>query len=549
MLTFRFSYPNKTGEALKVTTFDAFGYYMYNPSIFIYGDVKELSWVPAIDEEYQVTGGLFYQASELENGGYTNKYLGGVAIMQMPFFLSAHAYASMTDYPADGFSAPYQYAIAFGALFYCLLGMFLLRNVMLRFFRDGPVALSLLLLGLGTNLIQYTSIDGGQSHAYIFPLYAFILWATIKWHETPNWKWAALIGFIIGLATICRPTEVIMLFIPLLWNTQEKNARKEKWQLIRMNLPHLAWAIGFGLIGVLPQLVYWKYTTGNFIHDVGSKWFFLNPWFRVLFGVNNGFFIYTPLTLLFVIGFFYMKKFPFHRSVITFCLLNIWIIIAWSDWRYGATYSTRAMVQSYPIFALAMAAAVTYFMKRTASRFVLITLGLLLIYVNLFQITQYNASVLHYHDMNWKYYSHVFLNSDPQPIDFSLLDTDVYIDESDYEVVEQYPMRQQYITTQQNFQNLEVLKLNTKTKYLKIEAVLTDHGGGDANFINVGMAGEELVKIRLKRPLLIAGKPNDYAFYVKIPEQQSTREISVNIVGWSGMKGEVLNGTITEFKE
>lgn len=549
MLTVRFSYPTKSSEALKVTTWDAFGYYMYNPSIFIYGDVSELEWVPAIEEEYNVTGGKLYQATQLENGNYTNKYLGGVAIMQLPFFLTAHGYANVTDYPADGFSAPYQYAIAFGGIFYCLLGMFLLRNILLRFFKDGPIALTLLLLGLGTNLVQYTAIDGGQSHIYIFPLYALILWATIKWHDAPNWKWAALIGFTIGLATICRPTELIMLFIPLLWNTHEKSIRKEKWQLVRKHLPHLAWVIGFGLIGVLPQLIYWKYTTGSFIHDVGSKWFFFNPWFRVLFGITNGLFVYTPIAILFVVGFFFMKKYPFQRSVLIFCLLNIWIIIAWSDWRYGATFSTRAMVQSYPIFALAMAAAVTFLWERKVLKLLLINLGVFFIYANIVQITQYNSMVLHYHDMNWKYYSHVYLNPSPTPLDFSLLDTDDFIEnERDYLKVKVHWLEQQDITTNTNFQNLDLFNLQTDVRYVKVEVTISAVVGMDANFLNVALGGKELGKIRLKRPLTIDGLPNNYAFYAKIPENKVSDEISLNIVGWSGMKGTLIEGMITEFR-
>lgn len=548
MLIFRFSYPRDRQEDLKVTTWDAFGYYMYNPSIFIYGDVSELKWVPDIEEKYSVTGGQLYQVTPLENGKYTNKYLGGVAIMQLPFFFTGHAIASMTDYPADGFSAPYQYSIAFGAIVYCLLGLLLLRRVLSRFFDDGPIAITLLLLGLGTNLIQYTAIDGGQSHIYIFPLYALLIWGTVKWHESPNWKWAALIGLTIGLATICRPTELIMLFIPLLWNTHEKSLRKEKWRLVKKYLPHLGYVIGFGIIGILPQLLYWQYTTGSLIHNVGSKWFFFNPWFRVLFGVTNGFFVYTPIVILFVVGFFVMKKYPFQRSVLTFCLLNIWIIMAWSDWRYGATFSTRAMVQSYPVFAFAMCAAVTYILNRKFLRLAVLNLSAFFIYVNFFQIIQYNSSVLHYHDMNWQYYGRVYLNSNPTALDFSLLDTDVCIDESEFKAVKLHPLNQQYIATHNNFQNLTELEIRPRTKYIKIGLLISDHGGGDANYINVGLEGKELSKIRLKRPLIQRGRPNDYAFYVEIPAKRTSNKISINVVGWSGMKGELKKGRVTEFK-
>jgi len=547
MLVFRFSYPRDAEKELNVTTWDAFGYYMYNPSIFIYGDVSELKWVPAVDEKYNVTGGELYQASQLENGNYTNKYLGGVAIMQMPFFFVGHTIASLTEYPADGFSAPYQYSIAFGALFYCLLGFIILRKVLSRYFKDGPIALTILFLGLATNLIQYTAIDGGQSHIYIFPLYALILWFTIKWHESPHWKWAALIGFTIGLATICRPTELIMLFIPLLWNTQEKEARKEKWKLVRNHLPHLGFVIGFGILGILPQLLYWQYTTGGLVHNVGSKWFFFNPWFRVLFGVTNGFFIYTPIVVLFVIGFFFMKKYPFQRSVLTFCLLNIWIIISWSDWRYGATFSTRAMVQSYPVFALAMCAAITFIIDRRVIRIALLGLGGFLLFVNIFQITQYNSSVLHPHDMNWNYYGRIYLNPNPTPLDFSLLDGNSIINDDDVKMHELHVVKAQQITTQNNFQNLGLIDLNPATKYVKIQMEVVDGGGAESNMVNAALNGKELGKIRLKHPLFRKGEANSYHFHVAVPKSEK-RELSVNIVGWAPMKGELIGCRVSEYR-
>ena len=42
---------------IKVTTWDALGYYMYLPAIFIYDDYKELKWFQAIDSTYSLSGG------------------------------------------------------------------------------------------------------------------------------------------------------------------------------------------------------------------------------------------------------------------------------------------------------------------------------------------------------------------------------------------------------------------------------------------------------------------------------------------------------------
>ena len=358
LLQYRLSYSGLDPKYnLKVTTWDALGYYMYLPSAFIYDDATQLKWFPDIDKKYQVSGGWVYQANIYKKTNkYVFKYLGGVAILEIPLFLTGHCIAKIFHYDADGFSAPYQYAIAFGVLLYCLLSIFLLRNILLKFFSDKTTAFTLLLIMLATNIIQYVAIDNAQSHGLIFPLYVLILYFTIKWHEKPKIRWACLIGYIIGIATISRPTEAIMLFIPLFWGTQTKESAREKWSLVKQYKKHIFYALFFTFLGVLPQLIYWQIATGFFVYDVGSKWTFLNPFFRVLFGWEKGWFIYTPVTIFFIVGMFYMKSYPFKKSVLWFCLLNIYIIISWFDWRYGGSYSTRALSQSYPVFALPLAA-------------------------------------------------------------------------------------------------------------------------------------------------------------------------------------------------
>ena len=420
----RLSYhSNNSTNGYNATSWDALGYYIYLPGFIIYEDVKKLDWFADIDSIYNVSGGQFYQAVELDDGDHVFKYLGGVAILELPFFLIGHAVALATDYPADGFSAPYQYAIIWGAVLWFLFGLWVLKWVLRRYFTDGITALTMLLVVGASNLIQYVSVDGAMSHSFIFPLYALLLYFTIKWHEQPKRAYLFFIGLVIGIATISRPTELIMIFIPLLWGINEKANFVEKWKVVLTNKIHLVYGALGGFLGVLPQLLYWKHAAGTWVFDVGSKWFFFNPWWRVLFGFEKGWFIYTPITIFFAIGLFLMKGKPFRKALLTFCLLNIWIIISWSDWRYGASYSARALTQSYPIFALALAAVLERIFVQKWRLPILLVSGYFIV-VNLFQIWQYNALILHYNDMNFNYYRAIYLDPSPSPLDYSLLDTD-----------------------------------------------------------------------------------------------------------------------------
>lgn len=552
LLLYRAEYSNMQpgNPPLKVTVWDAFGYYIYLPSLYIYKDATHLNWLTEIDKKYGVTGGNGWQAEKLDNGNYVFKYLGGVAILETPFFFIGHFIAKHSDYPQDGFSPPYQYALGFGVVFYCILAIFLLRNILRRYFSDSTTAVTLLLVCLATNFIQYASIDNGQSHGYIFPLYVFVLYTTLQWHHRPKVIWAILTGYIIGLATISRPTEAIMLFIPLLWNTQTKDAAKEKWRMVKEHKGHIALAATAGLIGILPQLIYWKIVTGAFLYDVGSKWEFLNPHFRVLFGWEKGWFIYTPITLFFIIGMFFIKQYPFRKSVLWFCLLNIYIIIAWDDWRYGGSYSTRALVQSYPLFALPLGAFIERISKHKWE-WAFYVLAAYLLFVNLFQLYQYNRTILHYDDMNRRYYGSIYLNPHPTPLDMSLLDSNVILaNETSYtkEAIHNSDTALHFAGNAVLFET--ILKGGNNTTYIKTEATIKAPNCLWQSYLHMELrVGDSLkhARVRLFSPISVNDDYNDYVFYVQVPAYFQQGSIKVYLTAAGNFDGIVKHISVTKF--
>ena len=533
-------------KPLMVTQWDAFGYYLYLPATAIYHDYKKLDWAAAVDEKYNVTGGDGMPVQHLDNGNNVCKYLGGVAILQLPLFGIAHFCAKITDSPADGFSAPYQYALAYGVLLYCMLAIFLLRHILLRYFDDRVAAITLLLLCLASNFIQYAAIDSGLSHAWIFPLYVLLLYATIRWHERAHAGWALLAGYIIGLATICRPTEAIALFIPLLWNTHTREAARAKWRQVKSQPTHILLAVLGGLLGILPQLLYWKSVTGSFIYDVGSKWMFLNPWFRVLFGWEKGWFIYTPIAIFFVLGLLFMKRYPFRKAALVFCLLNIWIVIAWEDWRYGGSYSTRALVQSYPVFSLALASFIER-IQRSKWRIAFYTLGTYLLGVNLFQILQYNSTILHYNDMNRRYYSRIYLNPAPTALDMSLLDTDDWPGSEGRYSRKQLVLAGQPITIHSDANaHTDLLDADltnqsaTTEQWLKIEAHIDAAEGLWKSTLNTEIRFPDTTirtAIRLDNP--VGKRTGNYALYMRVPQHSGGGRLKISLSTQAPFNGTV----------
>jgi hypothetical protein len=548
LLFYRYKHSEQvSGIPLKVTTWDAFGYYMYLPAYFIYNDNTQYNWIPSIDSTYQILGSSFYQVQTIENGNKVCKYSGGVALMQLPWFIVGHTIAKNTNFKPDGFSAPYQYSIAFGVIVYCILALFILRKVLLRYYSDNVTSFTLLALILTTNAIQYISVDGGQSHAHLFPLYALILFASIKWHEKPSWLWACVIGFTIGLATVSRPTELIMMFIPLFWKANNKTELKQKIELIKTHKSQLIAVAFFAFIAALPQLVYWQHVTGFFFHTMGSKWYFLTPFFRVLFGFTNGWFVYTPITILFVIGLFMIKSKPFYRSVLVFCLANIWIVIAWSDWRYGGTYSTRALMQSYPVFALALGEVFRRISTNKKIRILALVILSGLVYLNLFQMKQYCNGVLHFRDMNYSYYKAIFLNMYPTPEQFSLMDNTDYLSE---EIPKEFSLRIDSTFSQfsnKPFYAHELPKQIESCTWLKVQFKAKPNQALAPTFFKSTLGKNKYNQIRLHRAYARVNQWNDYAYYIELPERFSAKDITFELDSDHMFDGEITELWITGF--
>ncbi len=522
-----------------ITNYDGLGYYMYLPAVFIYHDITEFEWIDRIDQKYNVVGDdWMFQISKHENGNYVTKYLGGIAILQLPFFVAAHGYALLTEYPADGFSTPYQLALSFGTLIYFILILFLLRNILLRYYKDEVVAVTLVLVFIASNAIEYIAIEAGHSHGYLLLMYTLVIWLSIEWHRKPAKNLALFIGLTIGLATIMRPTELIIFLIPLLWDTHSKEAAKAKWQLVKKHKNHIAMTCLGALIGAIPQIVYWMYVTGSPIHTVGSKWYFLNPYFRVIFGWQKGWFIYTPVTIFFVLGLFFLRGKPFRKSIIWFCLLNIWIVISWSVWRYGGSYSTRALVQSYPVFALALAGIVTWIFK-TKFKALFCILAIYLTAANLFQIWQYRQGILRHDEMNRAYYQAVYLDKNPTALDMSMLDggerINFNIDSTTYynNVVSKKTIDSGVTFFDSKIQG---------NGWIDIEMDLRSAKGFWRGFIVVSVKNKEnsdidIRKFRMFNHLTKSNKVNRYHMQLKIPKEAD--RMNIRFGGGNNISAEV----------
>ena len=430
-----------THNVQAILTWDAMGYYIYLPAHFIYHDLGHMTFAADIMREYNPSSS-FYQAFQVPDGPagmLVTKYTCGLALLWTPFFFLGHWAAGWLGYAQDGFSAPYQIAIAFGGLLFALLGLGLLRHVLLRYFSDVVTTLVLVLLVLGSNYFQYAVFDAAMAHNYLFTGYALLLWLTIRWHERPSRLVAFFIGLTLGLLVLIRPSEAVAAVIPLLWGLGSVAAVHAKLALLRERWVDVLLLVLGGVLGVLPQPLYWHWATGHFLfYSYGDQHFsFFKPhlW-EVLFSFRKGWLIYSPLLLIPLAGFVVLWR--THRGVavpaLAFFLLNLWVVSAWDIWWYGGSIGQRALVQSYAVLALPWAAVVAWLLvpeRRPALRVAAVVAAVLLVDLNLFQHWQYMRSIINPEEMNRRYYFAVFNKTMPTQSDFALLDTKAHLPEAE----------------------------------------------------------------------------------------------------------------------
>lgn len=397
---------------------DILAYYIYLPFTFIYGDpgISNQEIVKHLFDTYQFSP-TFYQAYPLPNGNWSPMYSIGFAVLYLPFFLIGHIAALLSDYPADGFSYPYRFAISNGLMIYVLGGLFVFRKVLKAFFSDGVVMSVLVVLAIGTNFFHEALVGECGPHSILFTGLAVMTYLNHHWHQKPRAKTAFLLGLVSGLVILSRASTVFFALLPLLWNVYNKESLIAKYHLIKDNYKQIL--IGFIGLSIFPllQMIYWKIFTGEFIFNPyqvtpGFNWF--HPQFgKVLFSFQKGWLLYTPLAGLIFIGLIFMlkknKRIAYPITLLTLGFL--YFISSWGTWWGGGGFGARYFVEMYAIMFI----PVGFFFEEVSSKkwlTILVTpLVLALIFFNLFQTWQFNSFMFNGYTMNEAYYKRLLFKT------------------------------------------------------------------------------------------------------------------------------------------
>lgn len=348
---------NPTNQWDRVIASDGKGYYAYLPALFIYHDT-DFGFIDGYETLYYPASNLLFKDFRFQTGdGIVNKYFPGCSVLWLPFFAGGQFAAVQFGYPTDGYSLPYQWAIALSAFFYFWLALRILRRI-LRFYisDEKAVGWTLAAIALATNLIYYTVNAGSQVHVYdFFLISAFIysILAACKWGKT---KYVVSAAFMVGMILITRPQDGIVVFaVPFISGSFIRFQKLLKkiffdWRSLILSIVALALPLSI-------PVTYWFLKTGHFlIYSYGNEYFNLaNPHlFKFLFSFEKGWLLYTPIAAVSLFGLLFLyknNKWQFF-SLSLFLFFLVYFLSSWWAWNYTSFVGQRVMIDYYAFFAI-----------------------------------------------------------------------------------------------------------------------------------------------------------------------------------------------------
>ena len=402
----------------RVIEWDAISYYAYLPATFIYHDLS-LGFIDGYSGDHK----FVFWPEKSPTGKYVIKTTMGMSFLWIPFFGTGHLIAKITGADDGGFSAPYKLMLLLSTLTYFFIGLLYLRKILLSFCSDGVASITLAGFAFATNIYWYTLFQSTMAHVPGFALISAFTWYSMQWHKSQSEgnrrkiiRLTIAVGLLLGLISLIRPTNAIIVIVFLLYGVTTTASLKERAGIMLKEYRLLILVSLMACIIWIPQLIYWKEMTGNYLYfSYGSDehFFFNHPVIlRGLFGFRKGLFIYTPLLIFSFAGLItlWKKSSPFALAITCFIPVNIYIIFSWWCWWYGGGFGQRAFIDSYALMAVPTAALLQYAFenRRRYGGTVILTAFILLASLGIFNNIQYYYGAIHWDSMTSKAYFNSF---------------------------------------------------------------------------------------------------------------------------------------------
>lgn len=393
----------------RIIVADGLGYYAYLPAQFIYHDTElKFEWFDEVFNKHY-DNHVFEKPTQNFMVAYgermINLYYPGQSLLQLPFFFIGHVGALLTDYPADGFSLPYQLAMGFAALFYTLIGLWYCFKLLQNLSSHPKLAFAItLVVYFGSNLFSYSIFAGCYTHTYSFAFLTLALYASERFFTSSDnkIKYLLLLKFSTIVVLSLRPVNGILLLSVLYFFKPfsfKQIVDKKKW-----TAPSVVFACLILLVLAYSMKILYTQTHHLWANTYTIGQFYFNDWSHVwdnFFGFQNGIFWYTPLIMLSFLTLIDVKKNP----KLLFLLVPIFfMILVYSFWFYWNIVN-RTLVDFTGILAVLMLVLYQRLTDFPKLKKVFTVVSLLCVFVFQLKAYQLRNGILNNNYTNWKYYA------------------------------------------------------------------------------------------------------------------------------------------------
>lgn len=289
----------------------------------------------------------------------------GSSLLQVPFLFVGSLAERILYGHSDGYSHVAVTFYYFGILFWLCLGLtllFLLLRALGRSLGASPrrcdwaAWIGSLALWPTTSLAYYSFSAMSHVAAFMASCAFLLAW----WHardstSLPRWL---LCGACAGLLVMCRWQMALFMIIPVLYDAflfpRAGLLPAGKWLASRCV------AVVALYVAFLPQTLQWKAIYNKFLTLPQGADFFDFPArhaLHVLFSTNHGWFVWTPITLVGVVGLLY-GCFRLTRLCVPFSVaLALQVLLIGSlrtDWNASESFSIRTLTECLPLVGVGL---------------------------------------------------------------------------------------------------------------------------------------------------------------------------------------------------
>jgi hypothetical protein len=279
---------------------DGLGYYAWLRSALFDGD---LSFDNEFDEHQAYHDAVPPREIRTPLGRRTNPYSAGPACVWALPVAATHGLMVATGgfgrWTVDGYSLPYQMAVALTALVLAVATLWLLFQICQLFAEPLAAANAAIIVYFSSTLLYYATVEPTMGHLYgAFAFALFLRYWLRSFGSDRAIRWFTL-GLLLGFVALMRWQMVTYVMLPvgeMAWCSWRDLSRRKPIPAIR-NLALLGLGAG---IAFSPQMIGWKIVYGDWLvitHTLAKNWWSPNV-SPVLFSQDHGFFFWTPITFI-----------------------------------------------------------------------------------------------------------------------------------------------------------------------------------------------------------------------------------------------------------